>query len=107
LKHPSTSLIYNQKDNTGFRRPVSGVFVYHFRSKKFSSDALFPELFKENKKYDPLSSPIYASAIYSNGRLISPSSKYRFPISITEDETPKTEFSGKTNGIMRNCGIVL
>jgi len=66
--------------------------------KKFSSDALFPELFKENKKYDPLSSPIYASAIYSNGRLISPSSKYQFPISITEEQTPKTEFSKKTNG---------
>lgn len=77
---------------------VAGYLFIISDPKKFSSDALFPELFKEKRKYDPLSSPIYASAIYSNGRLISPSSKYQFPISITEKETPNTEFSGKTNG---------
>jgi signal transduction histidine kinase len=66
--------------------------------KKFSSDALLPELFKENKKFDPENSPIYATAIYSKYRLVSPSSKYKFPISITENDIPKKEYSGKTNG---------
>jgi nitrogen fixation/metabolism regulation signal transduction histidine kinase len=66
--------------------------------KKFSSDGLYPELFKENKRFDPLSSPIYATAVYSDGQLISQSSKYQFPISITPAEIPRAEYSHRANG---------
>jgi signal transduction histidine kinase len=66
--------------------------------KKYSSDALFPELFKQLKQGDAGNSPIYSYAIYTNKRLVSPSNKYSFATSLTEDEIPKDEFVKRTNG---------
>ena len=66
--------------------------------KKYSSDALFPELFKQLKQGDGENSPIYSYAIYNNKKLVSPSNKYPFPTSLTDDQVPKMEFEKKTNG---------
>ncbi len=66
--------------------------------KKYSSDALFPELFKQLKQGEAENSPIYSYAIYNNKRLVSPSNKYPFATSITDDEVPKQEYEKRTNG---------
>lgn len=65
--------------------------------KKYSSEALFPELFKQ-KQSDPENSPIYSYAIYNNKRLISPSNKYPFATSLTDGEIPNGEFEKRMNG---------
>ena len=66
--------------------------------KRFTSDALFPELFKQYKDNDPENSPIYSYAVYTDKRLVSPSNKYQFPTSLTDDEVPKTEFEKVKRG---------
>jgi two-component system nitrogen regulation sensor histidine kinase NtrY len=66
--------------------------------KKYSSDALFPELFKQLKQGEAENSPIYSYAIYNNKRLVSPSNKYPFATSITDDEVPKQEYEKRING---------
>lgn len=58
--------------------------------KKYNSDAVFPELFKQTKKNDPESSPIYSYGVYLNGILKS-YNKYPFPIMLREGEIPKLE----------------
>lgn len=66
--------------------------------KKFSSDALFPELFRRFRQNDPESSPIYSYAVYTDKRLVSPSNKYPFAIWLNDEETPKQEFENRVNG---------
>lgn len=66
--------------------------------KKYSSDALFPELFKQLKQGEAENSPIYSYAIYNNKRLVSPSNKYPFATSITDTEVPKQEYEKRING---------
>lgn len=66
--------------------------------KKYSSEALFPELFKQLKQGDAENSPIYSYAIYNNKRLVSPSNKYPFPTTITDAEVPEQEFEKRING---------
>ena len=66
--------------------------------KKYSSDALFPELFRQQKLNDPENSPIYSYAIYNRKQLIESSNKYPFPISLNDNEIPKNEFEKRKNG---------
>lgn len=66
--------------------------------KKFSSDALFPELFKQLRQGDAENSPIYSYAIYKNKRLITPSNKYPFATSITDKEVPRQEYERRDKG---------
>ncbi|HEX5653219.1 MAG TPA: histidine kinase dimerization/phospho-acceptor domain-containing protein, partial [Chitinophagaceae bacterium] len=66
--------------------------------KRFSSEAIYPELFKQGRKTDPESSPIYAYAVYKDLRLVSPSNKYPFPTDITENDIPKSEIQRRENG---------
>lgn len=66
--------------------------------KKYSSEALFPELFKQLKQGEAENSPIYSYAIYNKKRLVSPSNKYPFPTTITDQELPKQEYERRVNG---------
>ena len=78
-------------------KPAGFMFIIS-DPKKFSSDALFPELFKQYRGNDPENSPIYSSAVYTDRKLVSPSNKYPFPTSLTEDEVPKEEFKKEKRG---------
>ncbi len=75
-----------------------GTFFIVSNLKSFSRDALFPELFRQNKGTDPENSPIYSNAVYINNRLISPVGNYPFATVLNESEIPKEEFKLKTNG---------
>lgn len=64
-----------------------------------TSDALYPELFRQvSRRDDAENSPVYSYAIYSNKLLISYSSKYQFQITLSDDQIPKTEFESRNNG---------
>ncbi|HEX4876540.1 MAG TPA: HAMP domain-containing sensor histidine kinase [Chitinophagaceae bacterium] len=83
-------------------RDTAGVKIGSFfivsNLKNFSRDALFPELFRQNKGADPENSPIYSNAVYIKNRLVSPPGNYPFATWLNSDEIPKEEYSVKVNG---------
>ena len=67
--------------------------------KKYGSEALLPQLFKQTDQNDPEnSSSIYSYAFYSKNELVASSSKYPFLTSLTNAELPKSEVEKRTNG---------
>jgi two-component system nitrogen regulation sensor histidine kinase NtrY len=82
------------KDTSGHKL---GAFFIISNPKSYSSDALFPVLFKQYKKNDPESSPIYSYAVYSKKRLISLFNKYPFPTRLTDSQIPKEEIKRVNN----------
>ena len=75
-----------------------GSFFIISNPKKYSSDALFPELFKKYKKTDPENSPTYSNAVYDSNKLVSPQGKYPFAISLLDNDVPRKEVEKRTNG---------
>ncbi len=75
-----------------------GSFFIISNPKNYSSDALFPVLFKQYKKNDPENSPIYSYAIYSKKKLVSRSDKYSFPTRLTDKQIPRDEFKRVLTG---------
>ncbi len=83
------------RDSAGSR---IGSFFFVSIPKKYSSDALFPELFRQFKKNDPESSPIYSYAVYNAGRLMTSTGKYPFPTWLSQGQVPKDQFVTRPNG---------
>jgi two-component system, NtrC family, nitrogen regulation sensor histidine kinase NtrY len=75
-----------------------GSFFIVSEPKKYSGDALFPELFKQFNEPDLENSPIYSNAVYINKTLVSQPGKYPFAITLTDAEVPKQEYERKRNG---------
>lgn len=76
-----------------------GYFFLISNPKKYSSDALLPEFFKQSKRDDPENSPIYSYAVYSQKKLIALSDKYPFATKLNDKDIPGTkEFERKTRG---------
>jgi len=75
-----------------------GYFFLISNPKKYSSDALLPEFFKQYKN-DPENSPIYSYAVYSQKKLIALSDKYPFATKLNDKDIPGTrEFERKSRG---------
>lgn len=66
-------------------------------SKKYGSDALFPELFRQFRANSAENSPIYSSAVYSQQKLIKLTNKYPFPTRLDDKQFPK-EYNRVING---------
>jgi signal transduction histidine kinase len=77
---------------------IMGYFFVISNPRKYSSDALFPQLFKQYKKNDPENSPIYSFAVYSKKRLATYSNKYPFPTQLQDNKVPREEFVRTNNG---------
>jgi len=76
-----------------------GYFFLISNPKKYSSDALLPEFFKQFKRNDPENSPIYSYAVYSHKKLIALSDKYPFATKLNDNDIPGTrEFERKPRG---------
>ncbi len=76
-----------------------GYFFLISNPKKYSSDALLPEFFKQYKGNDPENSPIYSYAVYSQKKLIALSDKYPFATKLNDKDIPgNREFERKTRG---------
>jgi two-component system, NtrC family, nitrogen regulation sensor histidine kinase NtrY len=87
-----------------FKREVNdklGNTIAHFfvlsEPKRYKSEALIPELFKQSKEYLPEYSPVYSYGIYSNYELINYHNDYPFPTELTQDQVPKTQYVQKQN----------
>ena len=74
-----------------------GSFFIVSTPKQYSSDALYPELFRNINQINSENSPVYSHAVYKNNVLISASNKYPFRISLKQNEVPQKEFEYRTN----------
>jgi two-component system, NtrC family, nitrogen regulation sensor histidine kinase NtrY len=81
------------RDTTDF---LGTVFVISTPKRYGTTDALYPELFRQMNKNDPENSPLYSFAIYSDRLLIDASSKYPFQISLNREQLPVNEFEQRT-----------
>ena len=91
-------LYITRRDFTDVDGKMMGSLFIISNPKRFSSDAVFPELFKQGRQTEPESSPIYSYAIYNKLKLISPVNRYEFSTHINESEIPKAEFTKRVNG---------
>jgi nitrogen fixation/metabolism regulation signal transduction histidine kinase len=84
------------RDSTG----IVGTFFIVSTPKQYgTTDALYPELFRQvSRRDDAENSPVYSYAIYTDRLLISNSSKYQFQTTLTQDQVPKNEFEHRENG---------
>jgi len=84
------------KDTSG--NPVGYFFVLS-DPKRYKSDALVPELFKQNKDFLPEYSSIYSYAVYNGLELIDYYNNYQFPTHLKEEQVPREAYSHiKRNG---------
>jgi signal transduction histidine kinase len=65
------------------------------RSKKYKSDALYPELFSRGNDYAIENSSVYAFAVYNNLQLVNNHNDYAFATKLSKQQIPKDEFEIK------------
>lgn len=75
-----------------------GSFFIISTPKKYSTDALYPELLRNINRADVENSSIYFTAVYNNNLLISADNKYPFQTSLTGRDLPKEEYERRING---------
>ncbi len=71
---------------------IEGYFFVLSEPKRYKSDALIPELFKQNKELVPEYSPDYSYGIYTKLDLIHHYNDYPFPTQLSPEQVPKTEY---------------
>jgi signal transduction histidine kinase len=84
------SYIYQRevKDSSGL--PVALIFMLS-NPRRYSSEAMIPELFKQSDEYSLEKSPLYAYALYNNGELTTNVNDYPFRRTLTPAETSFNE----------------
>lgn len=71
---------------------IKAYFFMLANPKRYRSDALYPELFKQEEDFLFENTPDYAYAIYVNKNLQSYVNDYSFPTALKDDEIPKQDF---------------
>jgi len=74
-----------------------GYFFVLSEPKRYKSDALIPELFRQTKELVPEYSPGYYYAVYSKLGLIHYYNDYAFPTKLSQYQLPKFEFEVRKN----------
>ncbi|MEO6069565.1 MAG: ATP-binding protein [Chitinophagaceae bacterium] len=77
---------------------AKGTFFLVSTPKKYNEDALYPEVLGKVNRNDAENSSLYSYAIYTNGRLISSSSKYPFKTDLDPPDLPRHEYEKRENG---------
>ncbi len=90
------SYVY-QKTIQGKENPLGYLFVI-IKSKRYKSEALYPELFNQVQDIASDLNTNYAYAVYSRGRLINHFNTYSFPSQLEKNQIPEFEFSYKQAG---------
>ncbi len=85
------SYIYQREIRDSADHTVAYVFMLA-NPKRYSTEALYPELFKQTEDYSFEYSPDYAYAIYENDILLSYVNDYSFPTSLNGALPPGLEF---------------
>ncbi len=86
-----------KKDVTDSSGNLVGYFYVLSEPKRYKSEALIPELFKQTKELVPEYSLAYSYGIYDNLDLVDYYNDYPFPTHLNPDEIPKREFETRQN----------
>ncbi len=86
-----------KKDIRDARKNVQGYFLVVAELKKYKSEALYPELFKQVENVETDLNVNYAYAVYNKGKIINSYGDYDFKSRIPKDDYPKQEFLEKKN----------
>ncbi len=76
---------------------LNGYFFMLANPKRYRSEALYPELFKQPEDYSFDRSSDYAYAVYDRGKLTRHINDYGFPTQLTNEEIPHDEFETRTS----------
>jgi two-component system nitrogen regulation sensor histidine kinase NtrY len=79
------SYIYHREVKDGAQRTVANVYMLS-NPRRYRSEAMIPELFKQSEDNTFERSPLYAYAVYNNGELITNVNDYPFPRSLNSEE---------------------
>ncbi len=85
----------SRKNITDTSGKLLGYVFILARSKKFKSDAPYPELFSRGDENAIENSSVYAFAVYNNLQLINSHNDYAFATRIVKSQVPKEEFELK------------
>ena len=79
------SYIYHREVKDTGQRIVANVYMLS-NPRRYRSEAMIPELFKQSEDYTFERSPLYAYAVYNRGELITNVNDYPFPRSLNSEE---------------------
>lgn len=80
------------------RDTLMGYLFVVVKPKKYVSEALFPELFKQTQDVSIDLNTDYVYAVYSNGKIINKFNEYDFPVQLNNENGSHAQFEQKTNG---------
>lgn len=86
----------SRKDILDSANKLMGYVFILATPKKYKTDALYPELFLKGYENSIENSPVYSYAVYNKFKLVDSHNDYAFPLVLTPDQLPKTDF--KTSG---------
>lgn len=75
-----------------------GYFFIILESKRYKSEALYPELFNQSEDIATDLNTNYAYAVYVNKKMINHFNNYDFPAVLTDNQAPSFEFVFKQSG---------
>lgn len=90
------SFLYQKEIKDG--NDLKGFLFVMINSKRYKSEALYPELFNQSQDISSDLNTNYAYAIYSNGKLINHFNNYNFPSRLDESKFPGFENTFKQVG---------
>lgn len=76
----------------------AGYLFVVVKPKKYVSEALFPELFKQTKDISVDLNTDYTYAVYSNGKITNKFNDYNFPVQFSKKDFSNVEFERHNNG---------
>lgn len=90
------SFLYQKEIKDG--NIIKGYLFVIINSKRYKSEALYPELFNQSQDLSTDLNTNYAYAVYSNGKLINHFNNYNFPSTLDVKRFPGFEYTYKQAG---------
>jgi two-component system, NtrC family, nitrogen regulation sensor histidine kinase NtrY len=78
---------------------IKGYLFVIIKSKRYKSEALYPELFNQSQDISSDLNTNYSYAVYNKGKLINHFNNYSFPSQLNEKKFPGFEFTYQQNGV--------
>ncbi len=78
---------------------IKGYLFVIIKSKRYKSEALYPELFNQSQDISSDLNTNYSYAVYNKGKLINHFNNYSFPSELNEQKFPGFEFTYYQNGV--------
>ena len=85
------SYIYQREVKDSAEQTLAYIFMLS-NPRRYRSEAMIPELFKQSEEFSFERSPLYAYGLYNQGELISNVNDYPFPSILTPNETNFNEY---------------